>query len=244
MLPVMIAKVTRLLAGIALLAGVAGFPSAAAADTIAVIGTGRVGGALGPQFAKLGHKIVYGSREPNRSEVEDLVARTGGGASAASPADAARGADIVVIAVPWGGVEETVKSLGDLSGKIILDPTNATQSNPDGFREHAVATSAAEMIQGWAPGARVVKAFNTLNYMTMADPASAGGPVTIPICGDDAPAKARVAELVSGIGFEPVDVGPLRYAHVLEGMLDIWVGARQLGHPFNFYFRPVPASSN
>lgn len=240
----MIAKMGSVLAGIAVLAGGTGLPAVAAADTIAVIGTGRVGGALGPQFAKLGHRIVYGSRDPGRAEVAELVARTGANASATTPAEAARGADIVVIAVPWSGVEASVKSLGDLSGKIILDPTNAGKTNPDGFREHAVATSTAEMIQGWAPGAHVVKAFNDLSYMTMADPASAGGPVTIPICGDDAAAKAKVATLVAGIGFEPVDVGPLRYAHVIEGMLDIWAGARKLGHPFNFYFRPVPERAN
>jgi predicted dinucleotide-binding enzyme len=191
-------KYSSLLVVAAALGGVSLLAPIASAETIAVIGTGRVASALG--------------------------------------------ADIVVIAVPWSGVEAAVKGLGDLSDKIILDPTNAVKNNPDGFREHALPTSAAEMIQGWAPGAHVVKAFNALSYMTMADPASAGGPVTIPFCGDDAAAKAAVAKLVTGIGFEVMHVGPLRYAHVLEGMLDIWGGARQLGHPFNFYFRPVAAS--
>jgi NADPH-dependent F420 reductase len=214
----------------------------AAADTIAVIGTGRVGSALGTRFAALGHRIIYGSRSPDRPEVAQLVAETAGEASAQLPADAAREADIVVIAVPWRGVEESVKGLGDLSGKIILDPTNARREGADGIMEHALDSSAAEMIQSWAPGARVVKAFNTLNYMTMIDPSSAGGTVTIPIVGDDAEAKAVVAELVEGIGFEAVDVGPLRFAHVLEGMLDIWANARSTGHPFNFYFRPAPTN--
>lgn len=225
-----------------ILAAGASFPGLVLADTIAVIGTGRVGGALGQRFAQLGHEIVYGSRNPDRDDVRALVAETGGNSSATTPAEAARRADIVVIAVPWRGVEESVKSLGDLSGKIILDPTNARREGPDGIMEHALDTSAAQMIQTWAPGARVVKAFNTLNFMTMIDPASAGGPVTIPICGDDPEAKAVVAGLVEAIGFEAVDVGPLRFAHVLEGMLDIWANARSLGHPFNFYFRPAPAN--
>jgi predicted dinucleotide-binding enzyme len=216
-------------------------PGLALADTIAVIGTGRVGGALGQRFATLGHEIVYGSRNPDRDDVRALVAETGGNSSATTPAEAARRADIVVIAVPWRGVEESVKSLGDLSGKVILDPTNARREGPDGIMEHALDTSAAQMIQTWAPGAHVVKAFNTLNFMTMIEPDSAGGPVTIPICGDNADAKAVVAELVEGIGFEAVDVGPLRFAHVLEGMLDIWANARSMGHPFNFYFRSAPS---
>jgi hypothetical protein len=103
------------------------------AETIAVIGTGNVGGALGPQFAKLGHEIIYGSRDPQRANVQELVAQTGNGATAMLPDDAARDADIVVIAVPWANAEAAVKSLGDLSGKIILDPTNAVAVTPTAF---------------------------------------------------------------------------------------------------------------
>ena len=77
----------------------------AAAETIAVIGTGNVGSALGPRFAQLGHVIIYGSREPGRADVQALVTRTGGDASARQPAEAARDADIVVIAVPFATVE-------------------------------------------------------------------------------------------------------------------------------------------
>ena len=107
-----------------LFAGLLG-PVAAFADTVAVIGTGEVGGALGPEFAALGHTIVYGSRDPTRNEVVALVERTGSGASATTPAESVVGADIVVLAVPGTAVEAVTKSLGDLSGKIIIDPTNA-----------------------------------------------------------------------------------------------------------------------
>ena len=86
------------------------------ADTIAVIGTGDVGGALGPEFAAQGHTIVYGSRDPERDKVKELVAKTGEAASATTPADAAAQADIVVLAVPGLMVEEITRSLGDLSG--------------------------------------------------------------------------------------------------------------------------------
>jgi predicted dinucleotide-binding enzyme len=87
-----------------------------------------------------------------------------------------------------------------------------------------------------------VKAFNTLNYMTMIDPASSGGPVTIPIAGDNAEAKAKVSELIEGMNLEVIDIGPLRYSHVLEEMLVIWVNARALGNPFNYYLRPQPVN--
>jgi len=213
----------------------------AAADTIALIGTGRVAGALGPQFAKQGHTIIYGSREPDRADVQELLARTGPNASVAGQAQAAAAADIVVIAVPGAVAVDVTRSLGNLAGKIILDPTNITAAHEDGFRMHAVETSNAELIQAAAPGAHVVKAFNTLNYRTMEDPSSAGGPVTIPIAGDDADAKRRVAALAEGMGFEAIDVGPLRFAHTLEEMLVIWVNARQLGTPYDYHLRRQPA---
>ena len=204
------------------------------AETIAVIGTGNVGGALGPAFAAQGHDVVYGSREPGRADVQALVARTPGNAGAAPPAEAVVGADIVVLAVPGAAAEDAVLSLGDLSGKIIIDPTNRVAPGEDGYFDHVAETSNGQLVQSLAPDARVVKAFNTLNYRTMIDP---GGPVTIPLAGDDAGAKATVAELVAGMGLEPYDVGPIRSARVLEDMLTIWINARQAGTPYDYHFR-------
>ena len=205
------------------------------AETIAIIGTGNVGGALGPEFAQQGHTIVYGSRDPSRAEVQELIARTGGNASATSQSEAVVGADIVVVAVPGDVAEEVVRGLGNLSGKIILDPTNRiSRDADDGFADHAVDTSNGELIQAIVPDAYVVKAFNTLNYRSMIDP---DGPVTIPLAGNDADAKATVAELVSGMGLEPLDVGPIRASHVLEGMLEIWINARSTGTPYDYHFR-------
>jgi predicted dinucleotide-binding enzyme len=209
----------------------------ASADTIAIIGTGNVASTFGPKFADLGHEIIYGSREPQREDVLALVRETGNGASALTPAESVIDADIVVIAVPGLVVESVVAGLGDLSGKIIMDVTNPTHTVEGGLRVHAVETSNAEIIQNMAPEAFVVKAFNTLNYRTMLDPQSAGGPVTIPLAGNDTAAKAKVAELAEGIGFETSDVGPVRYAHELEGMLILFANARAMGHTFNYYFR-------
>jgi predicted dinucleotide-binding enzyme len=197
----------------------------AVADTIAIVGTGDVGGALGPEFAAQGHTIVYGSRNPQRDKVTELVQRTGDGASATTPAEAAAAADIVVLAVPGLMVDEITRGLGDLAGKIIIDPTNPLERRMNRL-EHAVDTSNAEIIQAAAPGAYVVKAFNTLNWRTMVDPASAGGPVSIPLVGDNAKAKETVAGLVSGMGLDPIDVGPLRDARWVEGMLILWINNR------------------
>lgn len=208
----------------------------AAADTIAIIGTGEVGSALGLRFAELGHTIVYGSREPTRADVRDVVATTGHGASAATPVDAAEQASIVILAVPWNAVETATRALGDVSGRIIIDPTNPRIIAEDGLRDYAFPDSNAERIQALVPDAFVVKAFSSLGDHTMRDPAVAGGPISIPIAGDNAEAKRVIAELTTGIGLHPVDVGPLRYAHVIEGLHYLRYNAGQFDDArINFY---------
>ena len=210
----------------------------AAADVIAVIGTGEVGSALGPEFAALGHTIVYGSREPGREDVTSLVERTGNGARASLPAQAAAAADVVVLAVPGLPAADITSSLGDLTGKIVIDPTNALRRGEDGLLEMAILPSNAERIQEAAPGAHVVKAFSTLNWRQMVDPESSGGPVSIPLVGDDAEAKKTVAGLARALGLEPIDVGPLKHARHVEGMLILWINAGQSGgEEFDFHLR-------
>lgn len=212
----------------------------AQAGTIAIIGSGAVAGALGPEFAAQGHTIVYGSRDPSKASLAELVAATGHGASATTQAEAATHADIVVLAVPGLLVDEITRNLGDLSGKIIIDPTNPLQRSEQGF-EHAVATSNAEIIQAAAPNAHVVKAFNTLNWKTMVDPDEAGGPVSIPLVGDSGPAKKTVAELVEGMGLEAIDLGGIENARWVEGMLILWINNRygSTRDSFDFHLRKV-----
>lgn len=187
------------------------------AETIAVIGTGNVGSALGTEFAAEGHRIIYGSRDPSRQSVADLVARTGNDASATTQADAVKDASIVILAVPGMLAGEVTAVLGDLTGKIVIDPTNPLLFSDSGVR-HGVDTSNAEIIQAAAPGAKVVKAFNALGWSFMIDPASSGGPITIPLAGNDADAKAVVADLVRSIDLHPIDVGSLEHARWVEGM--------------------------
>ena len=148
----------------------------------------------------------------------------------------------MLLAVPGTAAEQVTKDLGDLSGKIIIDPTNRVERNtPDGWANHGVpGGSNAELIQAAAPNARVVKAFNTLNWRQMVDPETSGGPITIAIAGNDPAAKAVVAELIKGMGLEVVDFGPLRFANTLEEMLVTWANARGRMASFNYYMRPEP----
>ena len=211
------------------------------ADTIAVIGTGDVGGALGPEFAAMGHSVIYGSRDPGSARVAALVERTGQGAEAASPGEAAKQAEIIVLAIPGMRVKEIVAGLGNLSGKIIIDPTNPLVRRDDGKLGIEIAGSNAEIIQAAAPGADVVKAFNTLGWRTMVEPESTGGPVSIPLVGDSKQAKTRVASLVAAMGLEPIDVGPLRNARHVEGLAVLLLNNALNGGPnFEFHLRQLP----
>ena len=235
-------KLLTLLALVAapLLLGAAMKPVPKPAEVIAIIGTGRVGGALGPQFAKLGHPVVYGSREPLSDKVKALIAKTGGKTKAETPPNAASQAQIIVLAVPWKATEDTLKSLGDLAGKTVIDATNPFTFGAGGQVSVVADTAGGELIQGWAPKAKVVKAFNAVGYNVMADPKSAGGPVTIPLAGNDGAAKKRVAEMIEAMGFETLDLGSIGNARYLEGMAVLYITPYVSGRPqdgFEYHLR-------
>jgi 8-hydroxy-5-deazaflavin:NADPH oxidoreductase len=187
------------------------------ADTIAVIGTGRMGAAAGPRFAEAGHTIIYGTRDSSSEKVKVLLERTPG-AIAVSQSEAVQAADIVLLALPWFATEEFVKASGPWAGKLVLDMVNASKMGDDGLLEIAVETSAGELIQSWMPDATVVKAFNTVSYHIIADPEIAQNLVTIPLASDSGEAKERAAALIRSIGMVPFDAGPLRFARALEHM--------------------------
>ena len=186
------------------------------ADTIAIIGTGNVGMALGTEFAKQGHTIVYGSRSPLGLKALDLAKKTDGNASTAIQAEAAAGADVIVLAVPGMVVEEVVQRLGDLSGKLIIDVTNLLVMDEPMHFTFGVESSNGEIVQAAAPEALVVKAFNTVTWQSMIDPDDSDGPLYVPLAGNDESAKEKVATMVVKMGLEPIDLGPIDVAHWTE----------------------------
>jgi len=212
---------------------------AAEKKTVAVIGTGDMGDSLGPQLARLGYRVVYGSRDPESQKVKDLVQKTGANASASSQKEAAQQGDIVLMLVPWPPMEKVAQSLGSLDGKIVIDVSMPFEQGADGYPQKMVKTSSAEMIQNFNPGARVVKAWATLGSQVIDDINAVDGPVSVPLASDNREAKETVARIVADLGMDPVDFGPLRMAREIETLQMIYmiplVQARD--ESWEFYFR-------
>jgi predicted dinucleotide-binding enzyme len=190
--------------------------ASAFAETIAVIGTGNVGMALGTRLAQQGHTIVYGSRSPLGLKALDLAKITDGDATTATPRDAASSASVVVLAVPGMIAEEVVRGMGDLSGKLIIDATNPLVMNEPMVFTYGVETSNGEIVQAAAPDAFVVKAFNTVTWQSMINPKDSDGPLYVPLAGDDQEAKEIVAKMVVAMGLVPFDLGPIEVSHWTE----------------------------
>jgi len=204
-------------------------PVIAVADTIAVIGTGNVGMALGTEFGGLGHTVIYGSRTPDSAKTLELVNKTKN-ATAAVPADAAAQADVIILAVPGMATESVVKNLGDLSGKIIIDATNPLvfAGNPPTVT-HGTGRSLGEIVQDAQPDAFVVKTFNTIGWEQMIDP-PVPAPV-IPIAGNNDVAKQKVAAWVQAMGIDTVDIGEIHYSLITEYMVVMFLNNQYSGGP-------------
>jgi len=188
---------------------------------IAIIGTGNVGRALGTSFAGAGHQVVLSGHEAAKTaEVASAI----GALAAGSAADAVGAADIVVIAVPYTAVPSVAAEIAPfVAGKVVIDATNTLKPDYSGLAT-GDGPSGAELLAAVLPGARVVKAFNTLFAANQGNPRALGTTLDALYATDDAEAHATFAALASSIGFRPVSVGPLAAARELEAMA--WLNIR------------------
>ena len=194
--------------------------------TVAILGNGTVGIALARGFAELDYQVVFGTRNVNSEKTRTALA-TVPGARAGSPAQAAAAGSIAVLALPWTGLETAVRAAGpdNLAGKLVIDPSNPLDFSGGAPRLVVGHTdSAGEFVQRLLPHSQVVKAFNIITAAHMVHPRLPDGIPDLLIAGNDAQAKARVAELAEGFGWRtPIDMGPISASRLLEPLAMLWI---------------------
>jgi len=179
---------------------------------IGMVGAGRMGGALGALFVKAGHPVMFSSRHPEN--LKGLATRLGPLAQAGTVEQAVAFGDVVAMVVPYAALEEIGKAQGRaLATKVlVMDVCNpiARRDGDDLVKWVGEQGGAGLASAKLLPGARIVRAFNGISYRRVAEIAHRpGGPVGVPIAGDDPKAIALAEGLIRGIGFEPVLVGGL-----------------------------------
>ena len=185
---------------------------------IAILGMGNVGSVLGRCWVEAGHKVTFGVRNPTKHQADAQKMK----ASVAGIKDAAGKSEVVVLAVPWSAVPDVLKAAGRLNGKVLLDCTNPLKPDLSAL-ELGTTTSGGEKVALAAPGAKVVKIFNTTGAGNMANPNYGGTKLTMLYAGDDAWSKRIASRLASDLGFDPVDAGPLSSARMLEPFALLWI---------------------
>jgi 8-hydroxy-5-deazaflavin:NADPH oxidoreductase len=201
---------------------------------IGVVGAGSVGQALGFGWAKRGHRVHFGLRDPAddraaelRSKNDRIVVGTNAQAAAAS--------DVLAVCTPWDATKNAIESCGDLSGKVLIDCTNPLKADFSGL-EIGFDTSGLEKVAGWAQGAEVFKAMNQIGSNRMDGPAFKLGQPVMFVCGDGSRKKV-VLDLVQELGFEAIDAGGSKIARLVEPYAMLWIHlalSQGLGRDFGF----------
>jgi len=184
---------------------------------VGILGSGLMGGKLGTIFARAGHEVVFSYARSN-DKLKKLARDAQGNASPGTPGEAAKQADALLLAVHWSRLDDVLKQVGDLSGKVIVTcslPMDAGNTK----LIIANTTSGAEELAKKVPRALVVSAFNTVPSEVLFGVFEARRKNIKPslvYCGDDANSKQIAAELIRDVGFDPVDAGPLQIARYTE----------------------------
>ncbi len=193
---------------------------------VAILGTGVVGQALARGFLDLQDEVAVGTRDP-RSDGARKAATAVPGARVVPFADAARDCELAVLATAWSGTEQALSLVdpAQLAGKILIDATNPLDFSGGIPPKLAVghSTSAGELVQAWAPAARVVKAFNIVPAPLMVHPELKGGPPTMFIAGNEAGAKQTVTDILDRFGWETIDLGGIDKSRLLEPLAMVFL---------------------
>ena len=190
---------------------------------IGIIGSGRQGGAIGTLWAKIGHQVVFSSRNPD--SLAGLVAAAGPDALAGTPAQAATFGDVVLIAVPYGALPQVGRDYAHLmKGKIVIDVGNPRVDRDGEVGKDGLARGTGVTSKEHLPGVRLVRALNALSFTQVTKESHREGEkLGIPIASDDQEAIAIAVQLVTDAGFDPVVVGGLARAKEFDAGTPVYV---------------------
>lgn len=182
---------------------------------IGLVGPGKVGKGLADRWVKRGHEILF-SFSRSEEKLRGYAAEYGELGHWGTPRDAVEFGEATVLCCKWEQTQEAVDAMGDLAGKTLIETVNTFQD--DGTIAIGHSTSVAEEISHMAEGALVVPAFNSIPATLLAQPEDVFGETKAAVfyCGDDPGAKATARQLIQDAGFEPVDVGALKSARLIE----------------------------
>jgi predicted dinucleotide-binding enzyme len=184
---------------------------------VGILGSGLMGAKLGTLFARAGHEVTF-SYARSQQKLKKLAREAGENARAGTPGEAAAEADALLLAVHWSRIDDVLQQAGDLAGKTIVScslPMNA--DNTELVVAHT--SSGAEELAKRFPRARLVSAFNTVPSEVLFGVYEHRRKATRPslvYCSDEPAGKRVAAELIRGVGFDPIDAGPLRIARWTE----------------------------
>ncbi len=192
---------------------------------VGIIGSGNMGSALARRITAAGHDVVMTAKD--LAKAERIAKEIGPKMKVVPPAEIGRAVDLMIAATPAGSQAEALRSIGDLKGKIVIDIANPLKPDFSGLSV-GFSTSFVEDLAKQFPGAKVVKAFNTVFAQVLSEGPDFGKGMRAAAfyAGDDEEAKKTVHTLIESMGFDAIDAGPLHNARYLEpmGFLNIWFG--------------------
>lgn len=197
---------------------------------IAVLGAGNIGGTLGKKWAQAGHTVAFGVADPNGAKARAVRADLGDSVSIGTAADALASADIVLLAVPGGAMDETITAnAAQLDGKTIIDAANRMGG---GGPLNSFATLKAR-----TPNARIYRAFNTYGWENFADATYPDGPADLFYCGPEGESQATVEQLITDVGLRPMRLGDVDQVELVDSVLRLWfalASGQQMGRHLAF----------
>lgn len=209
---------------------------------VGILGSGDVGQALGRGFAKRGHEVKIGSREPNSDKLKAWAKGAGGKASTGMFSEAAKHGEIIVLATLGAATEEAIDLAGpeNFFNKLVIDATNPldfSRGMPPGLTV-GLTDSLGERVQRKLTKAKMVKCFNTVSNAQMVDPKLPGGPPDMIICGNDAEAKKRTVQILKEFGWPgAIDIGGIEGARWTEALVPLWVRVGMTLNTFRHCFK-------